>query len=108
MADKIVSGATPKTAPSLCERCQCGTHVRGQNFEELMWCNELRRDITFPVESCTSFVDRAESSLFDMKQIAWSVESRMRGKTGFAATEGGADVVITPPKRRDEERGIPG
>lgn len=104
MADKIVRGATPKTAPSLCERCINGTHVRGQNFEEIMFCHDMRRDIPFPVDTCSSFEDRSKASLYDMKKIAWNVESRVRGRTGFTVTGSSAEIEITPPKKREDEQ----
>lgn len=103
MADKVING-TPKSAPTLCTSCQSGVCVRGINFEEIVYCNELRRDITFVVERCSAFEHKSETSLYDMKKIAWDVTSRKRDRTGFQPTEENPDtmeICVTPPKKRE-------
>lgn len=103
MADKVVGG-TPKTAPSLCLSCSHGQHVRGHNFDEIVFCHSLERDIKFSVERCSGFNARSETDLYDMRQIAWNIESRKRGTTGFyAEVQEGMETVITPPKSNSPE-----
>lgn len=104
MSFKIVQGATPTNGPSLCKTCKFSWIVTGQNNEEVVTC-EVTGDpqrMRFKVSTCTKFAQFGVPSLYDMRQIAWNIEAKKRGPTGFGAPpskEGDMELVISPPKK---------
>ena len=98
---------TPKGRDSLCRFCAKAQIIRGVDLQVVQECHagNITRQIKFPVETCNQFEDARLPSLDDMKKIAWTVETRNRGKWGF---KGGAEeppereVTIEPP-RHDHE-----
>lgn len=104
---KIIDG-TPRTQTSLCESCWHSTIINGENFEKIVHCNELGRDIRFKVNRCNRYDDKALPSLQDLEKIAWVVESRVKDKVGFAAggnqePESDLEIAITPPKKKKSD-----
>lgn len=101
MADKVIGG-TPKTAPNLCLSCSRSVCIRGQNFEEFIYCGYMEKQMTFPVEKCNRYSADSETSLSAMEEIAWKVESRHRERAGFNGAEAEKiELVINPPTKRE-------
>jgi len=100
MADKVVGG-TPRGVESLCSTCRCAHRIIGLNLQTVVYCSALPRSprMAFPVSECSLYDDQRLPSLEAMKQIAWEVKSRNRGKAGFVPDSRKLDVVITPPSR---------
>lgn len=104
-----VQGGTPRSdLKSLCLTCHSGGIIKGQNLEYMIHCWAFERPVTFPVAECSSYTDKRQPSLHDMKTVAWNVETRgKRGPAGFSEgvkTEGEEirEVEITPPKPRKD------
>jgi len=95
---------TPKGRNSICKMCANAQNVRGLDLQETVICNAVNpsRRVTFPVETCTLFTDSRLPSLDDMRKIAWTVETRNRGKWGFASGVQ-YEVTIEPPRHDGQD-----
>ena len=100
-----VKDGTPKTARSLCETCSQATVVKGANLEHIVKCGILDKIMNFSVSECSDYNNRTAASLSQMEKIAWRVESRERGPVGFQQTPREIDILITPPKKGEENAG---
>lgn len=82
MRFKIVKGTTTGDGTPLCHTCRWATIVRGPQLgHEIVSCARVSDDrITFPVVSCTSYLDRSLTSLRDMEDVAWILRSDARRK----------------------------
>lgn len=80
-----VQGATvaPGNSP-LCGTCQFATSIRGTSrHQDFTDCPYAGR-ISFPVMSCSRYVDKRRPSLEDMEEIAWVLCTDLkRRKVGF-------------------------
>ena len=106
---KIIGG-TPHGGTSLCVTCRNALTMKGQNLQlETLCCyhsNPVR--VRFPICECSGYDDKRLPNLYDMKSIAWNIETRNRGKVGFQGnTEKDLEVSITPPKKKNEPGGPP-
>lgn len=115
MSVKIkINGATPKTGKSICLSCKSASVVRGQNMEEKIVCDagmwhESKGVVNFKVAECSDYHPVNMPWLREMEAMAWKIEARKRGPTGFAKAgsipqEGDKnemEVTVEPPKRRD-------
>lgn len=106
---KISNGATPKAGKSLCVTCKHASVVKGQNCEELIFCNSDMwphgKPVPFRVAECGSYHPLNVPWMHEMEQMAWKVEARRREKPGFAAAvpepqEEVMEVTIKPPTKR--------
>lgn len=88
-----VKEGTPKFNTSLCNSCR-NAHIMRYENNEVTLCDELhpaQNIITRPVTTCNRYDDNSRPSLYDMRQIAWTLETNADKKfTGFA-----------PPKKED-------
>lgn len=92
---------TPKGRDSMCRYCSHSQIIRGVDNQEQQFCMIGKREkIRFPVYQCSTFEDARLPSLQDMKQIAWRVETRNRGKWGFSSGEE-REVSVEPPYRKE-------
>lgn len=87
---KIREGTPRHDGPSLCESCRSATIVRGRTInEEIVHCSELGRTnnrIRFIVRSCNAYANRAEPTLYDLRQIAWELRTDKSGqRIGFVS-----------------------
>lgn len=99
-----VYGGTPVGNTSLCATCRKATIVEGENLQKVVRCCALESLIIFPVFKCSDYDDKRMPSKYEMEQIAWRIESRVRGPVGFSEGDTGPsnmEVVISPPKKRD-------
>jgi hypothetical protein len=76
------------TGASLCHSCRNGHIVRGRRFhEELVRCSSRGSMepiiIPFIVTACNEYDNRATTTLWDMKEIAWKVDPDRVGRAGF-------------------------
>jgi hypothetical protein len=76
--------------------------IRGLDLQEVAYCHfGSRRRIEFSVEQCSAFEDARLPSLEEMKKIAWRVETRNRGRWGFASGEE-REITVEPPYKTTE------
>ena len=69
---KVLNGTRSSTTPRLCDTCQSGLVRKGAaESDERIYCFIMERDIKTRVVECNRYVDRAQPSLWEMKQIAW-------------------------------------
>jgi len=84
---KIRGGTVNHGEPSLCLTCRFATIIKGSRLgDEIVECGRLseRNRITFPVTSCTGFIDRTHASIREMEEIAWVLRSDpKRNEVGF-------------------------
>ena len=86
MRIKIQGGTADNGQPSLCYTCRRATVVKGARLrDEIVECIVLEnRQITFPVTSCTSYVNRQHPGIHEMEDIAWVLRTdAKRSKVGF-------------------------
>jgi hypothetical protein len=104
MSDKV-RGGTPKGSNSICLNCRKAQVIRGINFQSQIICYASSKGFVmgYPVEECSVFDDKRVPALYQMEQIAWTVQSRNRGPIGFAG-DGRMEVTIVPP---DADRNSP-
>lgn len=108
-----ISGATPKGGRPLCHTCKYATVILGQNCEERVTCRasglwgDIEGLVPFKVSSCGSYHPSNIPWLHEMHDIAWKIEARKRGPSGFKAPAGEdiMEIVITKP--RDHESSPP-
>src|SRR6185312_13401957 len=97
-----VHGGTPRSEwNSICLSCRSAHVVRGQNNQEIVFCQVGRGfRVHFPVHECSLYDNKSQPALYQMHDIAWEVKSRNHGPIGFADSET-IDVVIEPPADRN-------
>lgn len=104
-----ISGATPKGGKPLCHSCKYAAIVSGQNCEELIFCDasglfsQTKGLVTFKVSECSKYHPSNIPWLHEMQDMAWKIEARKRGPSGFKAPAGEdiMEVVITKPRNSD-------
>lgn len=101
-----IHGATPKTGKPICTTCKYATTILGQNMEERVLCsagmfNNSGGIVTFKIAQCGSYHPMNVPWKHEMEQIAWIVQARRRGPSGFQipAGEDQMEVTIKPPTR---------
>ena len=82
---KIMNGTRSSSIPRLCDTCQSGLVRKGAaESDERIYCIFMERDIKTRVVECNRYVDRALPSLWEMKQIAWVLNTdSKREEIGF-------------------------
>lgn len=107
-----ISGATPKGGRPLCHTCKHASVITGQNCEELVVCGEglwksSEGVVGFKVATCGSYHPSNIPWLHEMRDIAWSIEARKRGPSGFQAPAGEdiMEIVITKPPNSERPAG---
>jgi hypothetical protein len=83
-----VHGGTAQGGGSLCYTCRHADIIRGARLrDEIIECGMLsyhHNRITFPVTSCSSYVDSNHPSLREMEEIAWVLRTDAhRKQVGF-------------------------
>jgi hypothetical protein len=97
-----ISGETPRSGVALCKTCKYASIVIGQNCEERIICSgdmfpETRGIVRFKVAQCGSYHPINTPWKHEMEAIAWKVEARRRGPTGFTPQDNEMIVTIKPP-----------
>ena len=97
-----INGATPKGGKPICGSCKHATVVTGQNCEERILCSAdvFKRTsgiVTIRVATCSSYHPINVPWLHEMEQMAWVVQARRRGPTGFQPEQTEMEVTIKPP-----------
>jgi hypothetical protein len=85
---KVRGGTAAHGEPSLCETCRWSTIVRGTTLrDEIVECDALsyrNKRVTFPVASCSRYVNRNHPTIREMEQTAWLLRSDPhRNQIGF-------------------------
>lgn len=107
MSDKV-HGGTPRGSISICLNCRSAHVIRGINFQSQIICRAGAHGfiVRFPIEECSIFDDKRIPALYQMQDIAWTIQSRNRGPIGF--TDGGrTEITIEPPNRNSPIQGEP-
>ena len=108
MIEFKINGATPKSGKAICMSCKHASIVSGQNCEERIVCGAgiftPLNVVTFKVAQCGSYHPMNVPWKYEMEQMAWIVEARRRGPTGFQKPEEGEmEVFIKPPNGYPEK-----
>lgn len=84
-----IKGGTTKGQTNLCKTCRESMITRDRNNHEVTLCLYSRvRQITAPIAECNKYDNMSMPSLYDLKQIAWSVETdKKSSKIGFYSPE---------------------
>lgn len=100
-----INGATPKGGKTICLSCKQAQIVKSQNCQELIACKAgifyaSSGIVPWKVAECSSYHPTNVPWLHEMEQIAWKVEARKRGPSGFQVPEGEdvMEVVISKPR----------
>lgn len=82
---KVLDGTRSLHAPRLCDSCVSGVVRKGASeSDEHVFCRTTRCDVPLRVVECNQYHDRALPSLWDMRQIAWVLQTdSKRQKIGF-------------------------
>jgi len=90
-----MKGGTPMSGPSLCGTCTLGHISKGyRQNEQIVVCKAVyfHRTVPFPVQECSSYVDRNRQDFYEMEKIAWVITpSSPKRKTGFGS---GGDTEV--------------
>jgi hypothetical protein len=75
MGMKVYEGTPVQSGHSLCDTCRHSTITRGRRFdEEIVRCEALPTSsilITFPVATCTAYLDADLPSYMELVEKAW-------------------------------------
>ena len=82
---KVLGGTRSLGAPRLCDSCQSGVVRRGApDSDEEIFCTITEQRLARAVVECNRYVDRNQPSLWDMRQIAWVLDTDpRRQRIGF-------------------------
>ena len=84
---KVLNGTRSGCEKSLCEHCINGQVTEGfSGKQKLIICTsnfEAAFRVEWPVASCNEFREKDSMSLTLMKEMAWHISPRVRGKVGF-------------------------
>jgi hypothetical protein len=96
-----IHGSTPVGGKSLCVTCKFAKIVKGQNCQELTYCEAIfeNRPVPFRIAECSRYHPSNMPWLHEMEQMAWKIEARRKGPAGFSDPQGEMEVIITAPKR---------
>jgi hypothetical protein len=79
MRMKVYEGTPIQSGQSLCETCRHSTITRGRRFDdEIVRCEALPMSsifITFPVATCTAYLDADLPSYMELVEKAWILKS---------------------------------
>jgi hypothetical protein len=82
-----VKNGTPMHGPSLCDTCSQAHIVRGYRATEMLTmcaANYPVHRVAFPVQECTSYIDKNRQNLCEMERMAWILAPRgPKRKAGF-------------------------
>ncbi len=86
---KVFQGTRSADAPRLCDSCSNGVILRGPaDSEEHVHCSLMERPICIRVTECNRYIDRAQPSLWAMKEIAWVLQVDARRQSiGFLSAK---------------------
>jgi hypothetical protein len=86
---KVLGGTRSLAAPRLCDTCQSGVVTRGApDSDEEIFCTITERRLQRSVVECNRYVDRNQPSLWDMRQIAWVLDTDpRRQRIGFVRSK---------------------
>ena len=100
---KVFQGTRSVDAARLCDSCSNGVVMRGPaESEERVYCMLMERKLEMRVTECNRYVDRAQPSLWAMKEIAWVLQAdSKRQKIGFISAKEWR-------KLNDDEELVPG
>src|SRR5437870_1597585 len=69
---KTRGGTVEHGQPSLCLTCRSATMVKGPRLrDEIVECSRLGGRVTFPVSSCSGYINRNHPTIREMEDIAW-------------------------------------
>jgi hypothetical protein len=82
---KVMGGTRSSLATRLCDSCERGIVRRGaSDSDEEVHCIITRKQVVTRVVECSRYVDASKPSLWDMRQIAWVLQTdSRRQKIGF-------------------------
>jgi hypothetical protein len=82
---KVHGGTRSSSAPRLCDTCQSGIVRKGASeSDERVHCLIMRQRIDQRVIECSRYVATNQTSIWDMRQIAWILDSdSKRQRIGF-------------------------
>jgi len=82
---KVVGGTRSLESPRLCDTCQYGVVTRGApESDEEIYCMYTKQRLARAVVECNRFTDRNLPSLWEMRQIAWVLDTdSRRQRIGF-------------------------
>lgn len=82
---KVLEGTRSLHAPRLCDTCSHGVIRRGASESaENIYCTLIRRGVHERIVECNEYQDRSQPSLWDMRQIAWVLQTdSRRQRIGF-------------------------
>jgi hypothetical protein len=82
---KVLGGTRSPGAPRLCDTCQSGVVRRGApDSDEEIHCLITQHRLARAVVECNRYVDRSQPSLWDMRRIAWVLDTdSKRTRIGF-------------------------
>ena len=98
-----INRGTPKSGKSLCGTCKHAVRIVGQECQEFFRCERglfsPRHIVPFKISECGGYYPTNTPLLHEMKEIAWTIEARRRGPSGFKGPEEEQmEIVITKPK----------
>ena|SRR6185437_10746275 len=102
-----IQGGTPVSGKSLCVTCKYAYTVKGQNCQEAVLCNHVFGEtrtggiVPFKVAECTEYHPMNQPWQHELEGMAWKIEARRRGPSGFKPDQP-IEVIITPPLNRNE------
>ena len=72
---------------SLCFSCQHSVIAENESGRCLIVCQMISRRIYDPIVNCNSYEDKAVVRENDLKEIAWIIDPKKKGKIGFMPPE---------------------
>lgn len=86
---RIHGGTARHDEPSLCLTCRSAKVMQGQGTkDELVYCDEVAKQIAFKVTSCSQYVHRKHPTLWHMEDIAWILRTNPKTKRiGFVKSQ---------------------
>ncbi|SRR5258708_32024214 len=90
VSSNVQRGTRSFDSPRLCDTCESGVVIRGvAEGEEQVFCSLMERSVAMRVAECSQYHDKAQPSLWAMKDIAWTLDiDRKRQRIGFTAPAG--------------------
>ncbi len=100
---------SPKHKYGLCNDCKYLKFKTTYYGKESAWCSEdydglsLRPSPVDPIKSCTTYYPKGQPTIWEMTQMAWVVEKRIRVKPGFHS---GKEIEVTITKQEEKNEDI--
>lgn len=98
-----IRGGTAQGKQDLCRTCSSFAGFKTEANTEFKFCNAFDREIKYRVVECSAYHKFGETSLYNMRQIAWHITPEVKERIGFKEPEKVVKIAKPEDKQHRHE-----